>query len=81
MKVTVKYSGHFCDITEKKEETVELEEGKALSFLFDALCLRYNNLSPLKSGTIYLVNGEIAKKEKVLKDDDEVKLFQMMAGG
>jgi molybdopterin converting factor small subunit len=81
MKITVKYSGHFRDITDRKKETVELEEGKTLSHLFDALCGEYNDMSTLKGGTIYLINGEIAKKEQVLAEGDEVKLFQMMAGG
>jgi molybdopterin converting factor small subunit len=81
MKITVKYSGHFSSLTGKNNETVKIGENETLDRLFDILCGEYNDLAPLKGGTIYLVNGKISKKERVLTDGDEVKLFQMMAGG
>lgn len=81
MKITVKYSGHYCDLTGMKRETVEIGEGETIGLLFDTLCRQYSNLSPLKEGTIYMVNGKITKKERVLVEGDEVQLFQMMAGG
>ena len=81
MKVIVKYSGHFCSLTGKKKETVEMGEAGTLGRLFDTLCGEYDNLSPLNEGIIYLVNGRIAKKEQVLVEGDEIQLFQMMAGG
>ena len=81
MKVTVKYSGHFCNLTGKKKETVVMEGNGTLYRLFDALSGKYNNLPPLNEGLIYLVNGRIVKKEQVLVEGDEIQIFQMMAGG
>lgn len=81
MKVTVKYSGHFRNITGKKKETVEMGEGGTLGHLFDMLCGKYDNLPPLNEGIIYLVNGKIAKREQVLVEGDETHIFEMMAGG
>lgn len=81
MKVTVKYSGHFRDLTGKMKETVEMGDGGTLAHLFDTLCGNYNDLPPFREGLIYLVNGKIAKEEHILEEGDEVNLFQMMAGG
>ena len=81
MDVTVKYSGLFCSLTGKQKEIVEMEEKGTLGDLLGILCDRYNNLPPLNEGLIYLVNGRIAKKGQILIEGDEVRIFQMMAGG
>jgi molybdopterin converting factor small subunit len=81
MKVTVKYSGHFCNLTGKKKETVEMGEDGTLGHLFDTLGGKYSNLPPLNEGAIYLVNGRIVKTGQVLVEGDEIHIFQMMAGG
>lgn len=81
MKVTVKYSGHFSNLTGKKRETIEMGKGGTLGHLLGVLSGKYPNLPPLKEGLIYLVNGIIAKREQVLAEGDEIHIFQMMAGG
>jgi molybdopterin converting factor small subunit len=81
MKVTVKYSGLFNNLTGKKKETVEIHENETLGHLFDTLTDGYKNLLPFNEGIIYLVNGKIAKKKQVLMEGDVIQIFQMMAGG
>lgn len=81
MNVVVKYSGHLSSLTGKKKEAVNVGEKGTLGSLLHILCGQYNHLPPLHEGLIYMVNGKIAGKEQILAEDDEIQIFQPMAGG
>ena len=81
MQITVKFAGLFKALSGVDQDRVDVAEGTTVDQLARTLGRKYKEL-PCGSGlTYFLVNDRISKREQVLEAGDQVRIFQMFAGG
>ncbi|UCE36639.1 MAG: MoaD family protein [Thermoplasmata archaeon] len=86
--VTVKYLMTFSQITGKKSEKVEIEEGDTIENLLKLLYIRYGRKFKKlveqdfeNRSVIFAVNGESKDLSSCLYDGDEVLISYPVGGG
>ena len=81
MHITVQFSSLFCTVTGVEREVLDVAEGTTIDRLSSILIQKYQNL-PLESGkTYFMINGQISRHNQVLGEGDQVRIFQLLAGG
>ena len=81
MQVTVTFSGLFYSLAGVREDTVDMPDGGTVNRMIDILRRRHKKLPFQDEQTFYMVNDKISKRDQVLKEGDQVRIFQMFAGG
>lgn len=81
IRVIVKYSGLFRAHSGADQDEVELAEGATIHQLVEVLSLKYQESPYAHEQTFFVVNDRVAKRDQVLAPGDEVRVFQMFAGG
>ena len=81
MQITVKFSGLFYSLAGMKKDTVDIPDGGTINHMIDILGRKHKRLPLQDEPTFYMVNDQITRRDQVLKDGDEVMIFQMSAGG
>lgn len=81
MRVTVKYSGLFRAQAGKDQDEVELTDGSSIHQLVEVLSRAYPESPYRHAQTLFLVNDRFAGREQLLAPGDQVRVFQMIAGG
>lgn len=81
MRITVKFTGIFSSLSGTDRDIVEISEGGTVEWLIEKLSPKYGKLPFKDKKTYYMVNEKVSRREDVLKDGDQVMIFQMMAGG
>ena len=81
MRIIVKLTGLFSNSAGVDQDVVEVPEAGTIESMIDVLSLKYAKLPFRDKKTYFLVNEKMASRDKVLKDGDQVMIFQMMAGG
>jgi molybdopterin converting factor small subunit len=81
VRVTVKYSGLLRAQAGKDQEEVALADGSSLHQLVDVLCRTYPESPYRHAQTLFVVNDRFALREQILAPGDQVRVFQMIAGG
>jgi molybdopterin converting factor small subunit len=81
MRIIVKFTGVFSHSAGVDRDVVEVPEASTIERIIDTLSLKYTKLPFKDKKTYYFVNEKVADRDKVLKDGDQVMIFQMMAGG
>ena len=81
MKIIVKFTGVFSYSAGVERDVVEVPEASTIEKMIDTLSLKYAKPPFRDIKTYYFVNEKMADRDKVLKDGDQVMIFQMMAGG
>ena len=81
MRIIVKFSGLFSNSAGVDQDIVEIPEAGTIETIIDILSLKYAKLPFSDKKTYFMVNDKLSNRDKVLKDGDQVRIFQMMAGG
>jgi len=93
MKVFVRFYAHLGDLVGRKEKfEVELDDGAVISHVLDELVLDqkirehiFDDNKQLNSDITLMINGREIKFiegiDSVVKSDDEISIFPMVAGG
>jgi len=90
LKIKVKYLGAFADVTQSKEETLEIASpllGSLIDHLVERNGGKFHELlidsatDALRGGATLLVNGRLRGMRHELSDGDEVTLLTAVAGG
>jgi molybdopterin converting factor small subunit len=87
INVTVKYLGTFSQLTGRREETVELDEGATVHVLARRLVLKYGRKLKKRleddetRPVLFLVGDRPADGDWVLSDGEEVLLTYPAGGG
>ena len=80
MKVTLKYFGLLTDITNKKEEILQLDdENFSVTFLKSKLELDYEGLQNINY--LVAINQSLSKSDSKIKDQDVIAFLPPFAGG
>ena len=81
MVVKVKFSGLFYSLSGVEEETVDIRDGGTLRHVIAVLGRKFKNLPLQDNRTFFMVHNKMAKRDQVLREGDQVIVFQMFAGG
>lgn len=81
MHIIVKFTGLFSSSAGVDRDMVEVPEAATVERLIETLSLKYGRSPFGDKRTYYMVNEKLSKRDVVLKDGDQVMIFQMMAGG
>ena len=79
--VTVKMLALARDLSGTSETTLHLENGAAISQLFDSLARQYPKFNEWKNHLRFAVNYEYVEDTHVLHDNDEVAVIPPVSGG
>ena len=81
MRITIQLSSLFRTLAGVEREVLDVAEGTTVDRLSSILVQRYQNL-PLESGkTYFMINGKFSSRNEVLAEGDQVRIFQLLAGG
>jgi molybdopterin converting factor small subunit len=81
MHITVIFSGLFSVLAGVEREVLDVSEGTTIERLSGILEKKYQNL-PLGTGkTYFMINSQVSMRNQVLAEDDQVRVFQLLAGG
>ena len=81
MQVTVKFTSLFRTLSGIDQDLVDLPEGTTVDQLARTLSRKYEKLPMESEQTFFVVNEKMAKRDRILLDGDQVRIFQMFAGG
>ena len=81
MRVTVLLSSLFNTLAGVEREVLDLAEGTTINRLAVILLQKYQNLPLESEKTYFVINDQIAARDRVLADGDQVHIFQLLAGG
>ena len=81
MRITVQFSSLFRILAGVEREVLDVAEGTTIDRLSSILVQKYQNL-PFESGKAYfMINGQVSRRNQVLAEGDQVRIFQLLAGG
>jgi molybdopterin converting factor small subunit len=81
MRIIVKFSSLFKTLSGVDLDTVDVSNGSTIEQMTKILRRKYQDLPFDQEQTFYLVNDKVSKRDQVLKEGDQVMIFQMFAGG
>jgi len=81
MHVAVTFSGLFYSLAGVRRDTVDMPDGGTINQMIDILGRKHKKLPLQDEPTFYMVNDKISKRDHILKEGDQVRIFQMFAGG
>jgi molybdopterin converting factor small subunit len=81
MRITLKFSSLFKTLSGVDLDVVDVSDGATIGQLTKILRCKYHDLPFDQEQTFYLVNHKVSKRDQVLKEGDQVMIFQMAAGG
>jgi molybdopterin converting factor small subunit len=81
MKITVKFSGLFKALAGVEQDRVDVPEETTVDDLARVLGRKYEKLKMESELTFFVVNDKVSNRNQILTDGDQVRIFQMVAGG
>ncbi len=81
MRITVQFSSLFRILAGVEREVLDVAEGTTIDRLSSILVQKYQNLSLESGKTYFMINGQISTRKQVLAEGDQVRIFQLLAGG
>ncbi|MFH1489728.1 MAG: MoaD/ThiS family protein [Pseudomonadota bacterium] len=81
MRITVIFSGLFRIHAGVEREVLDVAEGTTIERLSGILVKKYQDLPLESSKTYFIINGQVSTRNRVLAEGDQVRIFQMLAGG
>ena len=81
MSITVQFSSLFRILAGVEREVLDVAEGTTIARLSSILVQKYQNLSLESGKTYFMINGQISTRKQVLAEGDQVRIFQLFAGG
>jgi molybdopterin converting factor small subunit len=81
MRITVIFSGLFCILAGVEREVLDVAEGTTIDRLSGVLEKKYQNLPLERSKTYFTINSQVSMHNQVLSEGDQVRVFQLLAGG
>jgi len=81
MHVRVRLFAYCAEAVGRREIVIKLNKGMTLDDLKEHIASLYPALKPFYKGLAFAVNGDMANKNAILKDGDEVSLLPPVSGG
>jgi molybdopterin converting factor small subunit len=81
MHITVQFLSLFRTLTGVEREVLDVAEGTTIDRLSSILVQKYQNLPIESEKTFFMINGQLSTRKEVLAEGDQIKIFQLAAGG
>jgi molybdopterin converting factor small subunit len=81
MRITITFASLFKALSGVDQDRVEVVEGTTIDQLCQTLGQRYKGLPFDSEQTFFVVNDKVSKRDRVLQENDAVRIFQLIAGG
>jgi molybdopterin converting factor small subunit len=81
MRITVQFLSLFRTLTGVEREVLDVAEGTAIDRLFRILVQADQNLPIESEKTFFMINGQLSTRNEVLAEGDQIRIFQLAAGG
>ena len=81
MRITVKFMSRFRTIAGVEREILDVAEGTTIDGLSKVLLEKYQDLPLESEKTYFAVNDQVSTRDQVLAEGDQVRIFQLLAGG
>jgi molybdopterin converting factor small subunit len=81
MLITVRFTSLFRTLAGVEQEVLEVAEGVTIGRLAGILLQKYPDLPLLSEKTYFVINDQVTTRDQVLAEGDEVRAFQLLAGG
>ena len=81
MQITVKFASVFKALSGIDQDQVHIAEGTTVGQLAQTLGRKYQKLPIENEQTFFVVNNKVSRRDHILADGDEVRIFQTFAGG
>ena len=81
MRITVHFSSLFRTLAGVEREVLDVAGGTTIDRLSSILVQKYQNLSLESGKTYFMINGQFSTRSQVLAEGDQVRIFQLLAGG
>jgi molybdopterin converting factor small subunit len=81
MRINIKFLSLFKALSRIDQDMVDVADGTTIDQLCQTLGQKYKDLPFDNEQTFFVVNDKVSKRDQVLQENDEVRIFQMIAGG
>jgi molybdopterin converting factor small subunit len=81
MRITVQFLSFFRTLTGVEREVLDVAEGTTIDRLSSILVQKYQNVAIESEKTFFMINGQLSTRNEVLAEGDQIKIFQLAAGG
>ncbi len=83
MKITLKFFANLKELAGRDMLELEIDEGSNVENLTQTICVKFPELESIieKKAVFISVNQEMAKKNDILSEGDEVGLLPPFSGG
>ena len=81
MRITVQFLSLFRTLAGVEREVLDVAEGTTIDRLSSILVQKYQDLPIESRKTFFMINGQLSTRNQVLAEGDQVKIFQLAAGG
>jgi molybdopterin converting factor small subunit len=81
MHIIIKFTSLFKVYCGVDQDEIDVVDGTTVDQLGQQLSKKYTNLPFESDQTLFFVNNKNAKRDCILADGDEVRIFQTLAGG
>jgi len=81
MHITVIFSSLFRTLAGVEQEILEVAEGTTIDRLANILAQKYQELPLESKKTYFIINDQPSTRDQVLREGDQVRIFQLLAGG
>jgi molybdopterin converting factor small subunit len=81
MRITVQFSSLFRTIAGVEREVLDVTEGTTIDGLSGILVQKYQDLPLESEKTYFVINNQVTTRDQVLAEGDQVRIFQLLAGG
>ena len=81
MRITVTFSSLFRTLAGVERDVMDVAEGTTVARLAALLGQQYRNLPVESAKTYFIINDQGSTRDQVLAEGDQVRVFQLLAGG
>lgn len=81
MQIHLRFFASLRERLRRSEAEWTLPEGATVAQLWQALCVDFPELTPLRGSVTFAVNREYVDRDHQLSDNDEVALIPPVSGG
>ena len=81
MRITVQFLSLFRALAGVEREVLDVAEGTTIDRLSSILVQKYQGLPIESRKTFFMINGQLSTRNQVLAEGDQVRIFQLAAGG
>jgi molybdopterin converting factor small subunit len=81
MRITITFSTLFRTLAGVEQDVLDVDDGTTVDRLFRILEQKYKKLPLEGRKTYFQINGHVSTPDQVLAEGDQVRVFQLAAGG